>query len=46
MSVSAVARRCNDGTPLRVTHALDGYNREAISWAATTGGHGDVWRAT
>ncbi|SIT51980.1 Insertion element IS2A uncharacterized 48.2 kDa protein (fragment) [Paraburkholderia piptadeniae] len=37
--------RCDDGTPLRVTFALDCYDREAISWAATTGGHsGDVVR--
>lgn len=36
--------RCDDGTPLRVTFAL-GCDREAISWAATTGGHsGDVVR--
>lgn len=35
--------RCDDGTPLRVTFALDCCDREAISWAATTGGHsGDV----
>ncbi|BCL95232.1 hypothetical protein MAFF211479_49340 (plasmid) [Ralstonia solanacearum] len=31
--------RCDDGTPLRVTFALDCCDREAISWAATTGGH-------
>ncbi|ABC35994.1 transposase [Burkholderia thailandensis E264] len=37
--------RCDDGTPLRVTFALDCCDREAISWAATTGGHGgDVVR--
>jgi transposase InsO family protein len=33
------------GEPLRVTFALDCCDREAISWAATTGGHsGDVVR--
>ena len=38
--------RCDDGTPLRVTFALDCCDREAISWAATTGGHsGDVMLA-
>ncbi len=31
--------RCDDGTPLRVTFALDCCDREAISWATTTGGH-------
>ncbi len=37
--------RCDDGSPLRVTFALDCPDREAISWAATTGGHsGDVVR--
>ncbi|MBN8745888.1 IS3 family transposase [Pandoraea sp. XJJ-1] len=37
--------RCDDGTPLRVTFALDCCDREAISWAATTSGHsGDVVR--
>ncbi|REE89219.1 transposase InsO family protein [Cupriavidus plantarum] len=37
--------RCDDGTPLRVTFALDCCDREAISWAATTGGHsGEVVR--
>jgi putative transposase len=37
--------RCDDGSPLRVTFALDCCDREAISWAATTGGHsGDVVR--
>jgi putative transposase len=37
--------RCDDGQPLRVTFALDCCDREAISWAATTGGHsGDVVR--
>ncbi|VBY70119.1 integrase catalytic subunit [Burkholderia pseudomallei] len=37
--------RCDDGTPLRVTFALDCCDREAMSWAATTGGHsGDVVR--
>jgi putative transposase len=37
--------RCDDGSPLRVTFALDCHDREAISWAATTGGHsGDVVR--
>ncbi len=37
--------RCDDGTPLRVTFVLDCCDREAISWAATTGGHsGEVVR--
>lgn len=37
--------RCEDDVPLRVTFALDCCDREAISWAATTGGHsGDVVR--
>lgn len=37
--------RCDDGSPLRVTFALDCCDREAMSWAATTGGHsGDVVR--
>ncbi|AYR24479.1 IS3 family transposase [Herbaspirillum rubrisubalbicans] len=37
--------RCDDGSALRVTFALDCCDREAISWAATTGGHsGDVVR--
>ena len=37
--------RCDDGAALRVTFALDCCDREAISWAATTGGHsGDVVR--
>ncbi|ABF08872.1 Transposase InsD for insertion element IS2 [Cupriavidus sp. U2] len=37
--------RCDDGSPLRVTFALDCHDREAISWAATTGGHsGDIVR--
>ncbi|GAB5097446.1 hypothetical protein YK56LOC_31620 [Caballeronia sp. HLA56] len=37
--------RCDNGAPLRVTFALDCCDREAISWAATTGGHsGDVVR--
>lgn len=37
--------RCDNGAPLRVTFALDCHDREAISWAATTGGHsGDVVR--
>jgi putative transposase len=31
------------GEPLRVTFALDCCDRDAMSWAATTGGHsGDV----
>ncbi len=35
--------RCDDGSPLRVTFALDCCDREAMSWAATTAGHsGDV----
>lgn len=37
--------RCQNGEPLRVTFALDCCDREAMSWAATTGGHsGDVMR--
>lgn len=37
--------RCDDGSPLRVTFALDCCDREAMSWAATTAGHsGDVVR--
>lgn len=37
--------RCDDGSPLRVTFALDCCDREALSWAATTAGHsGDVVR--
>ncbi|OWT57678.1 IS3 family transposase [Candidimonas nitroreducens] len=37
--------RCDDGSPLRVTFALDCCDREAISWAAITAGHsGDVAR--
>lgn len=37
--------RCGDGSALRVTFALDCHDREAISWAATTGGHsGDIVR--
>ncbi|GAB5100271.1 hypothetical protein YK56LOC_59880 [Caballeronia sp. HLA56] len=37
--------RCDNGAPLRVTFVLDCCDREAISWAATTGGHsGDVVR--
>lgn len=37
--------RCENGEPLRVTFALDCCDREAMSWAATTGGHsGDVVR--
>jgi putative transposase len=37
--------RCDNGEPLRVTFALDCCDREAMSWAATTGGHsGDVVR--
>ncbi|NIF51262.1 IS3 family transposase [Burkholderia sp. Ax-1724] len=36
---------CDNGEPLRVTFALDCCDREAMSWAATTGGHsGDVVR--
>ncbi len=35
--------RCDDGSPLRVTFALDCHDRETINWAAATGGHsGDV----
>ncbi len=37
--------RCDNGEPLRVTFALDCCDREAMSWAATTGGHsGDIVR--
>nr|WP_244207880.1 IS3 family transposase [Paraburkholderia hospita] len=37
--------RCDDGVPLRVIFALDCCEREAISWAATTGGYtGDMVR--
>jgi putative transposase len=37
--------RCDNGEPLRVTFALDCCDREAMSWAATTGGHsGNVVR--
>lgn len=37
--------RCDNGEPLRVTFALDCCDREAMSWAATTGGHsGDMVR--
>ncbi|MGP8431906.1 IS3 family transposase [Paraburkholderia fungorum] len=37
--------RCDNGEPLRVTFTLDCCDREAMSWAATTGGHsGDVVR--
>ncbi len=37
--------RCEDDVALRVTFALDCCDREALSWAATTGGHnGDVVR--
>lgn len=37
--------RCDNGAPLRVTFARDCCDREAMSWAATTGGHsGDVVR--
>jgi putative transposase len=37
--------RCDNGELLRVTFALDCCDREAMSWAATTGGHsGDVVR--
>ncbi|MEX3583626.1 MAG: integrase core domain-containing protein, partial [Burkholderia sp.] len=36
---------CDDGAPLRVIFALDCCDREAISWAATTGGYtGDMVR--
>ncbi len=36
---------CDNGEPLRVTFALDCCDREAMSWATTTGGHsGDVVR--
>jgi putative transposase len=39
------ASSCDDESPLRVTFALDCYDREAISWAATTGSHsGDIVR--
>jgi putative transposase len=31
--------RCDDGVPLRVIFALDCCDREAMSWAATTGGY-------
>ncbi len=37
--------RCDDGAPLRVIFALDCCDREATSWAATTGGYtGDMVR--
>ncbi len=37
--------RCDDGSPLRVVFALDCCDREAMSWAATTGGYtGDMVR--
>ncbi|WP_186265741.1 IS3 family transposase [Burkholderia gladioli] len=37
--------RCDDGVPLRVVFALDCCDREAMSWAATTGGYtGDMVR--
>ncbi|WP_342310517.1 hypothetical protein [Burkholderia pyrrocinia] len=37
--------RCDDGAPLRVIFALGCCDREAMSWAATTGGYtGDVVR--
>jgi putative transposase len=37
--------RCDDGSPLRVIFALDCCDREAMSWAATTGGYtGDMVR--
>ncbi|KVT48310.1 transposase [Burkholderia ubonensis] len=37
--------RCDDGAPLRVVFALDCCDREAMSWAATTGGYtGDMVR--
>lgn len=37
--------RCDDGSPLRVTFALDCCDREAMSWSATTARHsGDVVR--
>ncbi|MDP9651864.1 transposase InsO family protein [Paraburkholderia caledonica] len=37
--------RCDDGSLLRMIFALDCHDREAVFWAATTGGHsGDVVR--
>jgi len=37
--------RCDDGSPLRVVFALDCCDREAMSWAASTGGYaGDMVR--
>ncbi|MBU9385869.1 IS3 family transposase, partial [Burkholderia gladioli] len=37
--------RCDDGVPLRVVFALDCCDREAMSWAASTGGYtGDMVR--
>ncbi|REG59310.1 integrase-like protein [Paraburkholderia sp. BL6669N2] len=37
--------RCDDGSPLRVSFAPDCCDREAMSWAATTGGYtGDMVR--
>ena len=37
--------RCDDGAPLRVIFALDCCDREAMSWAASTGGYtGDMVR--
>ncbi|WP_087129214.1 IS3 family transposase [Caballeronia concitans] len=37
--------RCDDGAPLRVVFALDCCDREAMSWAASTGGYtGDMVR--
>jgi putative transposase len=35
--------RCDDGAPLRVVFAVDCCDRDAMSWAATTGGYtGDM----
>jgi putative transposase len=37
--------RCDDGQVVRTTFALDCADREAMSWASTTGGHtGDIVR--
>jgi len=36
--------RCDEGSPPRVTFALDCCDREAMSWAATTGGHSGARR--
>jgi hypothetical protein len=38
--------RCDNGELLRVTFALDCCDREAMSWAATTGGTVAMWCAT